>query len=155
MSNYSNFFNLDPEIFDQDEALGWRKLDTAEQRIQAITAYLKANEARMHKGTADDRELCALMHFHIGQLLLSISDDNSSRAIEQFIDAEFDRNDRWNAYVAATIAYLRRDSKALANSLSIIISLEQLEGSHNNLSGVTQGLLKNLESGQFSYNKAI
>ena len=155
MSNYSEFLNLDPETFDQDEVLGWRKLDTSKQKIQVITAYLKSNEDSMRKGTIDERELCALMYFHIGQLLMSISDNNSSRAIEHFIHANFDNNDRWNAYVTSTIAYLRRDAETLKNSLSMIIFLEQTEESHNNLSKVTQGLLKSLEAGQFSYSKAI
>ena len=68
---------------------------------------------------------------------------------------KIDNSDRWNAYVTSTIAYLRRDAETLKNSLSKIISLEQTEESHNNLSKVTQGLLKNLEAGQYSYSKAI
>lgn len=155
MNDYSEFLALDPEIFDQDEDMGWRKLSDPADRIGAITVYLDKHQEALRKGSANDRELQALMHFHIGQLLMTINDDNALAAIKHFNQSEFDGQNRWNNYVAATIAYLQQDTERVRGCLSKIVDFENLEGSHKNLSRTTRRLLENLEAGQLSYDKAF
>jgi cation transport regulator ChaC len=155
MKDYFEFLKLDPETFDQDETKGWRKISDPADRIGAITAYLGEHQETLRKGSVDDRELQALMHFHIGQSLLAISDDNAQAAIDHFKQSEFDGQDRWNTYVAATIAYLQQDTGHVRDCLERIIEFENKEVSHKNLSKTTRRLLENLEAGQISYNKAL
>ncbi len=155
MNDYSEFLKLDPETFDQDKDKGWRKFSEPTDIIGAITAYLDEHQEALRKGSVDDRELQALMHFHIAQSLMAISDDNAAAAIEHLKQSEFGGQSRWNNYVAATIAYLQQDTDRVRDCLVKIVDIEKQEGSHKNLSNTTRRLLENLEAGQVSYSKAF
>ena len=154
--SYKGFLELSPEEFDQDEEKGWRRLDNAGQMLEAIEAirlYIATNKQKMQSGSADDRELMSLMYFHAGQLTALHDTDHYAEAINWFRQADMTNNQRWNYYVAATIAFLESNRETLAVSLESLKQVE--EPSKRNLSEVVTKLLRTLDSRETSYDKAI
>jgi hypothetical protein len=91
-------------------AYGWRVLNGAgctDAAVELLTAYANANEGRL--SGAQRREL----EFHLGQTLAFAGRDKE--AVPHFEGSNgSDASPEWQAYVAATLAFLRRDSAALA-----------------------------------------
>lgn len=56
-ADYEKFLQLTPEEFDQNEELGWRKLDKEGHPLEAaefIGKYLDSNHVLLHNGSADN-----------------------------------------------------------------------------------------------------
>ncbi|MBE9159413.1 hypothetical protein IQ265_21650 [Nodosilinea sp. LEGE 06152] len=109
--------SLDYNAFDQSAAQGWRPLAVIEcyrEAAELIVSYLDSNPGL----TGNEREILA---FHAGQMLAYDNDYDS--AISFFEQSFFPQGelpldfkpyaDAWDAYVNATIAFLRQDQAAL------------------------------------------
>jgi hypothetical protein len=102
---------LDYASFDaRSKPYGWRSLsasDCTDAAVALLTRYADENAARL---SGDARRELA---FHAGQALAFAGRDAESIAyFERAQDAA--APDEWREYVAATIAFLRRDAGALA-----------------------------------------
>lgn len=103
--------------FDQDSGNGWRALSMKpgceEAAANMIRAYRMNAEARMR-----------LLYWHEGQLRAEVGDYRSAIALMEKSREQPER-DRfgWNAYVDATIAFLRNDQRATAEARDRLASL--------------------------------
>lgn len=98
------------EQFDTGEQpKAWRQLNgngCTDEAVRLLTKYADANSAKL--STEQKSELA----FHRGQALAFV--DRNAEAIPYFEQAlGFGGSDEWTSYVAANIAFLRRDAAAL------------------------------------------
>jgi hypothetical protein len=107
---------LDPPAFDQDLAGGWRAV-AAREECQSAAADLIRDYRRMH-GLND-----SILYWHEGQLRALAG--QTSAAITLFERSRKGPADRfgWDAYVDATIAFLRHDRRALMAARESLASL--------------------------------
>jgi outer membrane PBP1 activator LpoA protein len=134
---------LDYDAFDQTPQQGWRSLGQEEcfrEAAELISMFLN-----MHNElTKSERRN---LSFHAGQLL-AINHDYAE-AIPYFENAlnESEAEDasfKWNAYVNATIAFLRKDTLALQGYRAEIAESADPGGTVPNLD-VVDGLLQNMD----------
>jgi len=103
--------------FDQDSGNGWRALSMKpgceEAAANMIRAYRMNAEARM-----------TLLYWHEGQLRAEVGDYRSAISLMEKSHEQTER-DRfgWNAYVDATIAFLRNDQRATVEARERLASL--------------------------------
>jgi hypothetical protein len=97
---------LDPRAFDQDLEGGWRAVALREE-CQSAAADLIRDYRRLH-GLSD-----SILYWHEGQLRALAGETKA--AIALFERSRKGPGDRfgWDAYVDATIAFLRHDRRAL------------------------------------------
>ncbi len=99
------------ELFDSRHGpTGWRSLNTAgctDAALQLLTAYASSNDARM----SPEQKL--ELKFHCGQVLALAG--RETEALPYFLQASSAQaTAEWQAYVAATVAFLKRDAPGLA-----------------------------------------
>lgn len=158
-NKYQEFLQLNPEEFDQDEEKGWRKLERIGRHLEAaeaIEAYLEFNKEKLQRGSSDDQELQKLMHFHIGQLLATQGAEHYSKAVHNFKKSYLsNKEEGWNDYVAATIAFLEKDQKSLKSHLAVLKYLKKQQNLSNpNLLTITENFTEALRAGKYSYKDA-
>lgn len=99
------------EMFDsRDGPYGWRPLNAAgctDAALRLLAAYATMNDARL------SLEQRLELRFHSGQVLAFSG--REGEAIPYFVQANSPRaTAEWQAYVAATVAFLKHDAPALA-----------------------------------------
>ena len=99
------------ETFDSRHGpTGWRSLNAAgctDAALRLLTAYASLNEARM------SLEQKLELQFHCGQVLALAG--REAEALPYFLQAVSSQaTAEWQAYVAATVAFLKRDAPGLA-----------------------------------------
>jgi hypothetical protein len=102
---YSQFDTLDGKE-------GWRSLEVrgcVDAAVALLERYRSANGERI---TADQRRELA---FHIGQTLAFAGREREALAYFEQADSP-EAEAEWRAYVRATLAFLRRDAKGLAEA---------------------------------------
>ncbi len=102
----------DYRAFDQTMGEGWRRLGKVECLAEGVALIGRYLEKHPDLTAGEQR----ILHFHAGQLLAR--DARAAAAIAQFEqaidpDEARDASFRWNAYVQATIAFLRNDKDGL------------------------------------------
>jgi hypothetical protein len=130
--------------FDQDMKGGWRALDQRGCTLQAamlLDVYNLDDVRSEHKG--DNR---SALYFHAGQLYAMAG--ASAIAVRRFYSsldpgesAEQAHVLSWNAYVLATIAFLKRDKEALRFQREQIAAGPKTDSNTTDL-GVVDGLLR-------------
>jgi hypothetical protein len=123
---------LNYQDFDQSPGGGWRKI--ADQGKYLEAARLIDRYEKEKKGLEEWQRVN--LRFHAGQLYAFA--DKKDEALARFKTALFakepaDSPIRWNAYVRATIAFLERDRKKLAQLREEIAKGPKLQGTVPNL----------------------
>lgn len=123
---------LDYPDFDQRPGSGWRKI--AEQGNPREAAELIDRYEREAKKLEEWQRVN--LRFHAGQLYAAA--DRNDAALARFRSALYDAEPaespiKWNAYVRATIAFLERDRKKLADFREEIARGPTLQGVVPNL----------------------
>jgi hypothetical protein len=123
---------LSYQDFDQSAGRGWRKI--ADQRKYLEAARLIDRYEKEKKGLQEWQRVN--LRFHAGQLYAFA--DKKEQALARFKTAlvakePADSPIRWNAYVQATIAFLERDRKKLAELREEIAKGPKLRGAVPNL----------------------
>jgi hypothetical protein len=128
------------EAFDQQPGQGWRKpAETGDytQAAKLIDKYVRRNQARMPAWQVRN------LSFHAGQMYAFAGD--SKTAIQRFENALMDVEPaesplRWNAYVRATIAFLKGDKAELMACREEMVGGREGQGTVPNLN-VVDGLI--------------
>ncbi len=139
----NNFLNLDYQSFDQSLNSGWRKVAQEEGFAEAgksIDRYIKKHHDL-------DVSQAVNLSFHSGQMYAFA--DNYETALERFKNAKYDPEPeeipiRWNAYVDATIAFLKKDKIKLLECRNQIANGPKINGKIINLD-VVDSLIKNFD----------
>jgi len=139
----NNFLNLDYQSFDQDPNSGWRKMAQEGGFSEAgdlIVRYLKKHKELSLSETVN-------LNFNAGQMYAFA--DNYETALERFKNAKYDPEPeeipiRWNAYVDATIAFLKKDKIKLLECRNKIANGPKINGKIMNLD-VVDSLIKNFD----------
>jgi hypothetical protein len=103
--------DLDPWTFDQTPA-GWRGLPSSARQADAIQQYIETyvKDGRFvgaPKGAKTLRPY--ILYWHLGQVLTQMGRNGmAARVMRQALD---DGEPGWNAYVMATISFLRKDRR--------------------------------------------
>lgn len=144
---------LSPWEFDQSQN-GWRKLAAAKKYIDAaalIRNYIAKNKERILNPQAGEDPIgIELMHFHRGQMLATVGQENWPEAIESFKQAFQQDSECWNAYVSATIGFLTGDKDRIEQAIHTIESSQEEKVSGN--LGVVKNFKKALEAGVQDYD---
>lgn len=142
-----NFMQMSPWDFDQSPS-GWRSLDALgkkEEAVEVIRQYITKNK--------DKIENFQIMHFHIGQLLASIGPVDYEEAAKSFeLSFQNEDSDLWNAYVSATIGFLRGDLDKINQSILSIENSSEEDKRGGNL-GIIRNFKKALETGERDYEQ--
>jgi len=140
---------LDFDTFDQSAGAGWRHLAENGRFLEAanlIDSYIKK-----HKNLNESQ--MTILYFHAGQMY-AFSDDYQT-AIDRFNKSTYAEElselpVRWNAYVHATIAFLKKDLTRLKECREEIADGPALQGEKANLD-VVDRLIKHFDE---AYSKA-
>jgi len=103
--------DLDPWTFDQTPA-GWRGLPSSARQADALNQYIDryvkdGQFVGAPEGVKTVRPY--ILYWHLGQVLTQMGRNAmASRVMRQALD---DSDPNWNAYVMATISFLRKDRK--------------------------------------------
>ena len=103
--------DLDPWTFDQTPA-GWRGLPSSARQADALNQYIDryvkdGQFVGAPQGVKTVRPY--ILYWHLGQVLTQMGRNAmASRVMRQALD---DSDPNWNAYVMATISFLRKDRK--------------------------------------------
>lgn len=142
--------DLDFNSFDQSPGTGWRQLAENGRFLEAadfIDKYIEKhrdlNESEM-----------TILHFHAGQMYAFANDYET--AIERFQKSTYSEEPpelsvRWNAYVHATIAFLKKDLRRLKECREEIADGPSRQGDKANLD-VVDKLIEHVDE---SYSKAF
>ncbi len=138
----SHYLRMDFESFDQRPGRGWRLFAERGEHLAAaklIERYLEANKE------LEPYQLVALT-FHAGQMYAFAGETEPAlRCFEQaLLEQEPAGPVRWNAYVKATMAFLRRDRDKLRECRNQIAEGPKLQGKTPNLS-VVDALIDNFD----------
>lgn len=146
----NNILNLDYQSFDQSPNSGWRRLAQEGRFGEAgnlIDRYLKNHKDLDPSETVN-------LHFHAAQMY-AFADDYET-ALERFKNASYNKEseeipgdvkallDAWNAYVEATIAFLKKDKIKLFECREQIANGPKIDGKIPNLD-VVDSLIKNFD----------
>jgi hypothetical protein len=115
--NYKQMLALDVNSFDQDTSRGWRALAQQarckERAAEAIKLYRDFTISRLTS-----------LYWHEGQLRAELGQDEQAIALMRRAKKpplEFGQpQGDWNAYVDATIAFLKRDKVALLQARKVL-----------------------------------
>ena len=103
--------DLDPWTFDQTPA-GWRGLPSSARQADALNQYIdryvkNGQFVGVPEGAKTLRPY--ILYWHLGQVLTQMGRNGmAARVMRQALD---DSDPNWNAYVMATISFLRKDRK--------------------------------------------
>jgi len=125
----SRFLALDAEAFDQSWE-GFRILGLRQCYVDAalmIDLYVSENSGTL----APDRQ--NLMKFHAGQMYAFAGEPLYSLAVRRMDQSTKDASPSWQTYVAATVAFLKRDLSALKTHRGILAELTSSPGNKLNL----------------------
>jgi hypothetical protein len=103
--------DLDPWTFDQTPA-GWRSLPTSARQADAIKAYIDAYVKNgQFVGAPEGAKVLRpyILYWHLGQVLTQMG--RNVMAVSAMHQALDDGEPGWNAYVMATISFLRQNRK--------------------------------------------
>lgn len=102
-----NMTDLNPFEFDQTNK-GWRSLEDPAMQVLVLKEYIDK-----HKDDKD--EYMRLMHFHLGQVLAfrNLDENDITYAIHHMKESYSERDEMWNDYVDATIAFLQKNELQL------------------------------------------
>jgi hypothetical protein len=103
--------DLDPWTFDQTSA-GWRSLPTSARQADAIKAYIDAYVKNgQFVGAPEGAKVLRpyILYWHLGQVLTQMG--RNVMAVSAMRQALDDGEPGWNAYVMATISFLRQNHK--------------------------------------------
>ena len=137
------FLSLSPQEFDFDKNRGWRKLSEQkcyQEAAEALTLYVEKRQPPYH------------VYFHAGQLLATAG--NSEKALhmlERAIRPDEESPFKWNSYVRATQAFLRKDRESLLHEREVIAARVDVKGNEMNLRVVD----KLVENFGMSYHDAV
>jgi hypothetical protein len=104
--------DLDPYTFDQTKA-GWRSLPTLALQADAVKQYIDTyvkNGKFVNAPRGDKTIEPSILYWHLGQIWAYMG--RYRIAINVMRKAMNDRDQDWNAYVMATISFLRKDRRA-------------------------------------------
>lgn len=123
---------LSYQDFDQRPGGGWRKIADQGKHLEAARVIDRYEKEK--KGLEEWQRVN--LRFHAGQLYAFA--DKKDQALARFKTALFPKEPadspiRWNAYVQATIAFLERDRKKLADLREEIAKGPKLQGIVPNL----------------------
>ena len=103
--------DLDPWTFDQTPA-GWRGLPSSARQADALNQYIdRYVKDGQFVGAPEGVKTVSpyILYWHLGQVLTQMGRyAMASRVMRQALD---DSDPNWNAYVMATISFLRKDRK--------------------------------------------
>ena len=103
--------DLDPWTFDQTPA-GWRGLPSSARQADALNQYIdRYVKDGQFVGAPQGQKTVKpyILYWHLGQVLTQMGRNAmASRVMRQALD---DSDPNWNAYVMATISFLRKDRK--------------------------------------------
>ena len=103
--------DLDPWTFDQTPA-GWRGLPSSARQADAIQQYIETyvKDGRFVGAPEGAKTLRPyILYWHLGQVLTQMG--RNGMAVEVMRRALDDGEPGWNAYVMATISFLRKDRR--------------------------------------------
>ena len=103
--------DLDPWTFDQTPA-GWRGLPSSARQADAIRQYIETyvKDGRFVGAPEGAKTLRPyILYWHLGQVLTQMG--RNGMAVEVMRRALDDGEPGWNAYVMATISFLRKDRR--------------------------------------------
>jgi hypothetical protein len=99
---------LSPEAFDRDDgSSGWRTLSDAPDCERAIAELIRAYRLSQPEGETIRSLLYANEGFKFAR------SGEFEQAIEALLASKLPDDEAWNAYVDATVAFLKRDREAL------------------------------------------
>jgi hypothetical protein len=102
--------DLDPWTFDQTPA-GWRSLPTSARQADAIKAYIDAyvKDGQFVSAPEGAKTLRPyILYWHLGQVLTQMGRNGMAVGVMR---QALDNDPGWNAYVMATISFLRKDRR--------------------------------------------
>lgn len=142
-----DYLNQDYRAFSKGSNSSWRKVARKEGFAAAgnlIDQYL-AN----HKNLSISQNVN--LHFHAGQMYAFAN--NYETALKRFENAKYDPEPevismRWDAYVDATIAFLKKDRNKLLEYRNQVANGPEIRGKIPNLD-VVDSLIKNFDKSYF------
>jgi len=118
--NYQDILKMSPWEFDQSPE-GWRGVEKEKgilEAIDLIIQYISINKDEINR---DNGNIEKFLNFHVGQLYATEGNEkNIVEAISFFEDSYMKEKDCWNAYVRATIGFLKKDRKVIEESIKEI-----------------------------------
>lgn len=138
--------DLSPYEFDQSPK-GWRLLDKEGKYLEAakaIEAYILSHKVEIKN---QNRVSIETMYFHVGQEYAMAGEKYYNLAIQNFQKA-YKGELGWDAYVEGTIAFLKKDAKALRASVEKLTSIATASSSHEPNSKLLGRFLGAIESGK-------
>lgn len=141
--------------------LGWRYLSNEGKHKEAfalIDAYVSKNSVLIEKQWRERKEgeealPPEIFSWHKGQLLAEIGENKYASAISEFDKSRMIGREDWNAYVDASIAFLKQDSVGLAKALAEMEAIETKKSKCHNIEIVRNFSLA-LAEGNHSYEYA-
>jgi len=136
----SRLLSLDADAFDQSFE-GFRSLGLRQCYVDAalvIDLYLSENSGKLAPNAQN------LMKFHAGQMYAHAGETLYSIAARRMNESTKDSSPSWQAYVAATKAFLHRDLPELRMQRGVLASLPDSPANKLNLS-VVDRLIKYFE----------
>ena len=143
----NDYLNQDYRSFSKGSNSSWRKVAREEGFAEAgelIDQYLEKHKDLGLSQTVN-------LHFHAGQMYAFAN--NYEMALDRFKNAKYDTEPegisiRWDAYVNATIAFLKKDKIKLLECRNQIANGPKINGKAPNLD-VVDSLIKNFNKPYF------